>query len=96
MGIFLYSTESSDDYSSVRTTLRFDECDTRKCQRINFNNDLTTEITERFRVNISETTNFDSRIILAPDVAHVTITDADSKGLYILMSILHWFFLHSG
>ena len=96
MGIFLYSTESSDDYSSVRTTLRFNECDTRKCQRINFINDLTTENTERFRVTISETTNFDSRIILVPDEAHVTITDADSKGLYILMSLLHWFFLHSG
>ena len=83
---FLYSPASSSDYSPVRRSLRFDECDTRMCVGINFSNDLTTENTEGFRVTISGTSNIDPRIILVPDEAHVTITDADSKGLYPYVS----------
>ena len=86
---FLYLIESSDDYSSVRRTLSFRACETIKCQNINIVNDLTTEESQRFRVTISETTNMDPRIILIPDEAVVTITDADSKELYnILLSVL--------
>ena len=70
---------STDDYRTHSVTLYFDICATRVCEDLSLVNDNISETIESFHLTLERTSDLDSRIILNPSNAEVTIIDDDGK-----------------
>ena len=57
----------------------FGVCETRHCVNVTIVNDNELEEIESFEVTLERTPNLDSRIILAPVIATITIGDDDGR-----------------
>ena len=87
----LFSTRAGDasspeDYANTTILLSFDENNERDCANISITNDMTLESVEVFEVILSA--SIDSRVILSPQKAEVSITDDDGK-FYCVIYELH-------
>ena len=68
---------SSEDYANTSILLVFDENNERDCANISITDDMTLESVEAFEVILSA--SIDSRVILSPQRAEVSIIDDDGK-----------------
>lgn len=73
---FFYSA-GHNDYSSVNTQIMLEACHNRACVEIHIVNDELVEGNETFTVELSDLHSNDSRVILSPVQAQVTINDDD-------------------